>query len=94
MPRLPRLSGPELIRILKKIGFEKKRQKGSHVFLEKYIEGKRKVLIVPNHKEIDKVTLIEIIRQAGLKRDQFMSLLKKWNHYLQRNIMNFSKTIL
>ena len=53
MPKLPRLSGPELIKILRKIGFEEKRQKGSHIFLEKYIDGKRKGLVVPNHKEID-----------------------------------------
>ena len=77
MPKLPRLSGPELIKILRKIGFEEKRQKGSHIFLEKYINGKRRGLVVPNHKEIDKGTLIEIIRQAGLKREQFMNLLEK-----------------
>jgi predicted RNA binding protein YcfA (HicA-like mRNA interferase family) len=32
--------------------------------------------VVPDHKEIDKGTLVEIIRQAGLKREEFFKLLK------------------
>jgi predicted RNase H-like HicB family nuclease len=32
-------------------------------------------VVVPTHKEIDKGTLIEIIRQAGLKRDEFLKLV-------------------
>lgn len=75
MPKLPILSGRELIKILKKIGFTEKRQKGSHIFLEKFINNERKGVVVPNHKEIDKGTLIEIIRQAGLKREEFFKLL-------------------
>ena len=75
MPKLPILSGHKLVKILKKVGFKEKRQKGSHIFLEKFIEGKRRGLVVPNHKEIDKGTLVEIIRQAGLKREEFMKLL-------------------
>jgi len=75
--KLPILSGRKLIKILKKIGFKEVRQKGSHIFLEKDdIEGERKGLVVPNHKELDKGTLIEIIRQAGLKRNEFFKLLK------------------
>lgn len=31
--------------------------------------------VVPNHKEIDKGTLIEIIRQTKLTREDFMNLL-------------------
>jgi hypothetical protein len=33
-------------------------------------------LVVPDHKQVDPGTLIEIIRQAGLKRDEFIKLLK------------------
>lgn len=74
MPKLPVLSGRDVIKILKKVGFEQKRQKGSHIILMKEIDGKR-VVVVPAHKEIDKGTLIEIIRQAGLKREEFLNLL-------------------
>ena len=31
--------------------------------------------VVPNHKEVDRGTLLEIIRQAKLTRDEFMNLL-------------------
>lgn len=75
MPKLPVLSGPKIIKALKKIGFEEKRQKGSHVILVKKIDDGTRAVVVPNHKEVDKGTLIEIIRQAGLKRKKFLELL-------------------
>jgi predicted RNA binding protein YcfA (HicA-like mRNA interferase family) len=75
MPKLPVLSGREVIKILSKIGFAKKRQKGSHVILIKETEGSKKALIVPLHREVDPGTLLEIIRQAGLKREEFEKLL-------------------
>jgi len=75
MPKLPVLSGREVIKILSKIGFAEKRQKGSHVILIKETEGSKKALVVPLHKEVDPGTLLEIIRQAGLKREEFEKLL-------------------
>lgn len=35
MPRLPRISGQEAIRVLERLGFVQLRQKGSHVVLKK-----------------------------------------------------------
>jgi len=70
------VSGREVIKILKKIGYEPTRQKGSHIILVKETSGSKRALIVPDHKEVDLGTLVEIIRQAGLKRDEFMKLLK------------------
>ncbi len=75
MAKLPVLSGHELIKILKKIGFEPVRQKGSHIVLVNKSAGSKKAVVVPNHKEIDPGTLIEIIRQAGLKRNDFEKLI-------------------
>jgi len=72
MTKLPRLSGKELIKILSKIGFEIIRQKGSHMFL-RHNDGR--TTVVPNHNEIDTGTLIEIIRQIKLSREEFMDLL-------------------
>ncbi|MBI3051853.1 type II toxin-antitoxin system HicA family toxin [Candidatus Woesearchaeota archaeon] len=73
--KLPRLSGPEVIKALSKAGFKAARQRGSHIILVKEIEGGRKAVVVPNHKEIDKGTLLEIIRQSGLTRTEFLGLL-------------------
>ena len=45
--KLPVLSGREVIKALKKIGFEEKRQKGSHIILAKETEMERKALLFP-----------------------------------------------
>lgn len=73
--KLPVLSGRDVIKILKKIGFEEKRQKGSHIILAKETEQGKRGVVVPNHNEVDKGTLLEIIRQAGLTREEFLKLL-------------------
>ena len=66
MGKLPRLSGKEVIKILAQKGFVPVRQKGSHVILKKKIDGQEIGVVVPNHKEVDRGTLLEIIRQAKL----------------------------
>ncbi len=65
----------ELIKALAKTGFEPKRRKGSHVILVKETKKGKRAVVVPDHREIDKGTLVEILRQAGLKKDEFLKLL-------------------
>jgi predicted RNA binding protein YcfA (HicA-like mRNA interferase family) len=74
--KLRTLSGPELIRILKKVGFSIISQRGSHVKMRKVTEDIRITTIIPRHKEIDTGTLAEIIRQSKMTRDEFLKLLK------------------
>lgn len=74
MQKLPRLSGKEVIKTLSKAGFSIARQKGSHIILTKQTESGKKAVVVPNHKEVDKGTLLEIIRQAGLTKEEFLDL--------------------
>ena len=75
MTKLPVLSGREVVKALAKAGFIPVRQKGSHIVMSKSDSAGKKGLVVPDHREIDKGTLIEIIRQAGLTRDEFLKLL-------------------
>ncbi len=75
MVKLPVLSGREVIKVLRKAGFEPTRQRGSHIVMVKYIDAEKIALVVPDHKEVDKGTLIEIIRQAKLTREEFIKLL-------------------
>jgi predicted RNA binding protein YcfA (HicA-like mRNA interferase family) len=75
MPKLPVLSGHKVIKALNKDGWIQRRTKGSHVILVKIIDEQKVALVVPLHKEIDKGTLIEIIRQARLKKEEFLKLL-------------------
>ncbi len=72
MQKLPRLSGKEVIKIIVRIGFTPTRQKGSHVILKNKCN---KIFVIPLHEEIDRGTLLEIIRQAGLKREDFLRLV-------------------
>jgi len=80
MAKLPRLSGNEVVKVFSKAGFSPIRQKGSHVFMIKSLPNEdnpnnKIALVVPMHKEIDKGTLLEIIRQSRLSREDFMKLL-------------------
>lgn len=70
--KMPKLSGSEVIKILEKFGFSVVRQKGSHIILTRFDKGRKKGVVVPNHKEIDIGTLAEIIRQAGLTKEEFI----------------------
>jgi len=75
LKKLPRLSGKEVIKILLKIGFKQIRQKGSHVILIKETAEGKISTVVPLHNEIDRGTLLEIIRQARLKKEDFLNLI-------------------
>jgi predicted RNA binding protein YcfA (HicA-like mRNA interferase family) len=71
--KLPVLSGKEIIKALARVGFAPIRQKGSHVFL-RHADGRRTV--VPLHEEINKSTVMDIIEQTKLTREEFLKLLK------------------
>jgi len=71
--KLPVLSGKEIIKALAKIGFVPVRQKGSHVFL-RHSNGRRTV--VPLHGEVNKSTIMDIIDQTKLTKEEFLNLLK------------------
>ena len=75
--KLPVLSGNEVIKALTKAGFRVARRKGSHVILVKFIDERKIGVVVPDHKEIDKGTLLEIIRQARLEKEEFLELVEK-----------------
>ncbi len=74
MSDLPRISGREVVKALKKIGYEQDRQRGSHIMLRQTAHPHRRVT-VPDHKEVAKGTLRSIIREVGLTMDEFKNLL-------------------
>ena len=75
MPKLPLVSGRDLVKVFAKLGYESDHQTGSHIILRhKNLPHRR--LTIPNHKEIAKGTLRAIIRQAGLSREEFFNILK------------------
>ena len=66
MPDL--LSSQEIIRVLKQNGFIFVSQRGSH----KKIKMENRIVIVPDpKKEIPRGTFASILRQSGLKKEDF-----------------------
>jgi predicted RNA binding protein YcfA (HicA-like mRNA interferase family) len=74
MTKLPVISGKELVKVLTKIGYYVRDQKGSHIHLRHSI---RRPLTVPSHKSIARGTLRAIIRDADLTVEEFLDLLKE-----------------
>jgi len=75
LPRLPIVSAKEAIKALEHLGFQIYRQTGSHIHL--WNEERNLVVTVPNHPELAKGTLLSIMKQARLDKEQFISALKK-----------------
>ena len=73
MPKLPSLSGKELIRVLEKSGFQVVRRRKSHVSLQKGTYRN----IVPLHHDLAKGTLLGILKQCGLTKNDLINLIKK-----------------
>lgn len=74
MSKLPRLSGIEIMKILtKEFGFSVVRQKGSHVSLRKFVDGRKVVTIVPLHKEVKLGTLFGILGLAKISKEEFLA---------------------
>jgi predicted RNA binding protein YcfA (HicA-like mRNA interferase family) len=75
MPQVPILSGREVVKVFEKFGWEKVRQKGSHIILVK--QGQYTTLSVPDHKEIARGTLRALIRLSGITITEFIDKLKE-----------------
>ncbi len=74
MSKLLVLSAKGVIKVLRKFGFQVHRQTGSHIHL--WNEERRLLVTVPNHHELAKGTLISIMKQAKIEREDFLSKLK------------------
>lgn len=72
MPKLKRISGEEAISRLEELGFQRVRQRGSHVVLKKLSGDEEIGCVVPLHKELAIGTLRGILRQAKLTVEEFM----------------------
>ena len=72
MPKLPVLSGADVIKALERLGFAQVHQRGSHVVLRRGNVG----TVVPLHREVKSGTLAGILRQAGVTQDEFLGAVK------------------
>ena len=67
MPKLPQVIGAELVRALKRLGFEQVRQSGSHIIMRR--DSKNCVVLL--HSEVKVGTLAGVLRQAGISHEEF-----------------------
>jgi len=75
MPKLPRISAAKLVRALRRAGFPKDHQVGSHLTLIHPQTGRR--VVVPMHPGDLPIGLLhDILKQAGLTGDDLRRLLR------------------
>jgi predicted RNA binding protein YcfA (HicA-like mRNA interferase family) len=76
MTKLPSLTGKDILSILRKIGFEIKRQKGSHVFLQ-HPDGRATVVPIHSGETIGPGLMAKILRDVNMTKEEFYQLLKE-----------------
>jgi len=69
MHKLPSLTSQKVIKILERKGFVLDRAKGSHRVYY-HSESKRRVIISYHKKDLPKGTLMEILKQAGISKEE------------------------
>ena len=69
------LSARQVLRALRRGGFDVVSQRGSHIKLKKRIDDGELVVIVPDHPELAEGTLASILRQARMSREEMERLL-------------------
>jgi predicted RNA binding protein YcfA (HicA-like mRNA interferase family) len=74
LSKLPSISGREVVRAFEGIGYERDRQRGSHIVL-RHRDAPHRRLVVPDHRVVAKGTLRALIRESGLTVDEFIALL-------------------
>ncbi len=74
-PRQPRITSAELLRALRRDGWEIVRQTGSHVQLKHATKPGRVTVATHANRVIDSKTLASALRQAELSLDQLRDLL-------------------
>lgn len=75
MPKLPVLTPKKIIKILLKIGFQLDHSTGSH-FVYYDAKGLRRAIVPVHPKDLPKGTLLSVIKQAGITKEELEKYLK------------------
>jgi predicted RNA binding protein YcfA (HicA-like mRNA interferase family) len=70
LSKIPLLSAREIIKILADFGFTPVRQTGSHIHLLN--PESRRLVTDPNHPEMAIGTLLSILKQANIEKEEFL----------------------
>ncbi len=71
--KLPLLSGRQVVRALKRMGFEEVSRKGSHLKM-KHFDGR--LIVFPFHDEVDRFTLKGALTDAEVELDDFLKVVR------------------
>lgn len=74
MSKLPVFKPTELVRALERIGFERIRQKGSHLYL-RHPDGRATVVPIHKGSDVPPGLLRAILQDIELSREEFLGLL-------------------
>lgn len=74
MSKLPVLKPVELVRVIERLGFQRIRQKGSHLYL-RHPDGRATVVPIHKGEDIPPGLLRSILQDIELSREQFLDLL-------------------
>jgi predicted RNA binding protein YcfA (HicA-like mRNA interferase family) len=75
MSKLPLIKAARLEKILLSLGFQKQRQKGSHVFY-RHSDGRYTTIPHRPGKDLPRELIRTILKQINLSTDDFLELLK------------------
>ena len=75
MSNIPSVTGKELINKLCNAGYTILRKKGSHFFLTLPGQSTKSTVVQNTPKDIPRGTLLEIQKQVGLTREDFIKLI-------------------
>jgi predicted RNA binding protein YcfA (HicA-like mRNA interferase family) len=76
MSKLPRLTGKQVIRVLKNFGFEISRIKGSHYIL-RHSDGRMTVVPVHSNEIIGPGLLTKILQDCKISKDEYLKFFNK-----------------
>ncbi len=75
MTKFPVVSGKQFLKFLQNQGFQKIRQKGSHIVMRK--DGIARPLVVPNDKEVSIGVVKNNLKTAGIAEADFTAAMRK-----------------
>jgi predicted RNA binding protein YcfA (HicA-like mRNA interferase family) len=82
MPKILVISSNQLIKVLHKLGYTIVKQRGSHIKLKKVGAAGTHSITVPNHNEIAKGTLNDILNKISI-----------WNQISKENLLEMLREI-
>lgn len=75
MSAVPILRPHEVVKAFEHLGWEVARQRGSHIIMTR--EGHIATLSIPNHREVARGTLRNLIARANISVEQFLEAMNR-----------------